>query len=82
MNTTATMTAQTAMSTASEYISYAEASALLAVPESSLRRWVREQRIPHLRLGPRTVRFRLQDLVHWLAHHEVASLDQGATDAP
>ena len=65
----------------SSLLGYREVASLLGVPAPTLRRWVAEQRIPHLRLGPRTVRFRLVELKAWLAQHEVASATPGETDA-
>jgi excisionase family DNA binding protein len=48
-------------------IGYEEAQALTGVSESTLRWWVHMGRIPHLRLGPRTVRFERPVLLEWMA---------------
>ncbi len=48
-------------------LTYAEAAAFLNVPRGTLHAWVHHRRVPHVRLGPRSVRFVLADLEHWLA---------------
>ncbi len=47
-------------------LTYQEASSRLAVPVDTLYGWVSEGRIPHVRLGPRTVRFETAELDAWL----------------
>ena len=47
-------------------LTYDEASKLLAIPRGTLQWMVHENRIPHIRRGPRTVRFRLDDLEAWI----------------
>jgi len=47
-------------------LSYAGAAELLGVPESTLRQWAREGRVPVLRLGPRAHRFTRPMLEDWL----------------
>jgi excisionase family DNA binding protein len=39
------------------FVGYGEACKLLGLPRGTLRRLVHEGRLPHLRFGPRTVRF-------------------------
>jgi excisionase family DNA binding protein len=51
---------------------YEEAAALTGVSESTLRWWVHMGRIPHLRLGPRTVRFEPAVLLEWMARRRVS----------
>lgn len=48
-------------------LTYKAASELLEVPIGTLYAWVHEKKIPHIRLGPRTVRFDLEELQTWLA---------------
>ncbi len=47
-------------------ITYSEAAVLLAVPVGTLYAWVHEQRIPHVRMGQRTVRFDKDALTQWI----------------
>lgn len=56
---------------------YTEAIERLGMPRGTLSRLVMEQRIPHLRLGPRTVRFDPGDLDEWLTAHRVAGRRPG-----
>ena len=42
-----------------------EAAALLAVKPSTVYEWVRAGRLPHLRLGPRAIRFTRPMLEKW-----------------
>lgn len=48
-------------------LDYREAARLVSVPVGTLYTWVHEERIPHVRLGPRLVRFPRAELVRWLA---------------
>lgn len=52
-------------------IGYAEAAALLGVPVGTLYHWVHRRRVPHVRLGPRLVRFGRGQLLSWLDAHRV-----------
>lgn len=58
-----------------ELLCYADASRILGVPIGTLYAWVNQRRIPHLRFGPRSVRFRREDLNRWIAEHRVAARD-------
>lgn len=40
-----------------ELLDAKQAAALLTVPESTLRTWAREGRVPSIRLGPRAIRW-------------------------
>jgi excisionase family DNA binding protein len=53
------------------YLTYAEAANFLRLPIGSLRAMVHAKRIPHVRIGPRTVTFELADLERWLAERRV-----------
>ena len=48
-------------------ITYQKAAALLDLPVGTLYAWVHQKRVPHLRLGPRTVRFDEDELRAWVA---------------
>ncbi len=48
---------------------YDEAATYLSIPKGTLYWLVSENRIPHYRLGARTVRFRRSDLDAWLSQH-------------
>jgi excisionase family DNA binding protein len=50
-------------------ISYQEAEQLLGLRGPTLRWLVHQRRIPHIRLGPRMVRFRVVELNAWLEAH-------------
>ena len=39
----------------------------LAVPESTVRWWTRIGRLPHVRMGPRTPRYRVEDVEAFVA---------------
>ncbi len=54
-----------------DVLDYRAAASLLGVSYSTLRRWVYERRIPHVRLSPRCVRFSRTVLLGWLADHAV-----------
>lgn len=50
----------------SQYLKYAQAAVLLSVKVPTLYSWVSRGLIPHVRLSPRVVRFRRDDLERWL----------------
>ena len=56
-------------------LDYETAAGLLGISRALLRRWVMHRRIPHLRLGPRTVRFDLAKLREWMHQCEVEVVD-------
>lgn len=47
-------------------LTYTEAATLLNLPRGTLHAMVHHRMIPHLRLGPRSVRFRRAELERWL----------------
>jgi len=49
-----------------DMLDYDEASAVLGLPKGTLYAMVSHRRIPHIRMGPRLVRFRREDLDKWL----------------
>lgn len=49
-----------------EHLGYEGAAAYIGVPIGTVRAWVARKQIPHLRLGPRLVRFAVGDLKRWL----------------
>lgn len=50
-------------------LTYAQVAAELHVKKGTLFYWVSQGLIPHIRLAPRTVRFRREDLRRWLEGH-------------
>lgn len=52
-------------------LDYEQASRLLNLPVGTLYALVADQRIPHIRLGPRTVRFRRSELEEYLRERAV-----------
>ena len=55
----------------SEILSYADLERLTLVPRPTLRGWVSQRRIPHVRLGPRSVRFERKVILLWLAERRI-----------
>lgn len=53
------------------YLTYKEAAEFIRVPIGSLRSMVHSRKIPHVRIGPRTVTFELAELEKWLAKRKV-----------
>lgn len=47
-------------------LSYTQAAAKLAVPVGTLRAMVSRKRVPHIRLGPRVVKFDEAELDRWI----------------
>lgn len=58
-------------------LDYAEAARQLSMPPGTLYSLVHRRRIPHIRLGPRLVRFRQEDLERWLQTQTVEEQGQG-----
>lgn len=54
-----------------ELLDYEAVGKMTALKVGTLRWLVHEQRIPHLRFGPRTVRFEQQAIKHWIAARKV-----------
>ena len=52
-----------------DLLTYAEVAKRLKVEVCTLYRWVRESRIPHVRLGTRVVRFDPAELRKWARAH-------------
>ncbi|MBI2376599.1 MAG: helix-turn-helix domain-containing protein [Deltaproteobacteria bacterium] len=50
-----------------QLLTYRRLSELTGIPIGTLKSWVHHGRIPHVRLGPRCVRFRAEDIEAWLA---------------
>lgn len=55
----------------SRRITYADAAEFIGVPVGTLRSMVARKQVPHIRLGPQTVRFDLDELEQWLRAHAV-----------
>lgn len=70
-------------STHQTLVGYADAARYLGVPLGTLYWWVAERCIPHTRLGPRSVRFDLDELRDWVARRHVPpaeSSSRGSAD--
>jgi excisionase family DNA binding protein len=52
-------------------LTYSETSQIIGVPLGTLYALVAQSRIPHVRLGPRLVRFRRTEIEAWLVAHSV-----------
>ena len=50
----------------SDYMTYDQLSEFLQMPKGTLYALVHQKRIPHIRIGPRTVRFSKQAIEKWL----------------
>ena len=64
-----------------EILTYADVCRRYKLKRGTLYCWVSQGSIPHVRLGPRTVRFRRSDLEQWLAERTVGSGPQLPKDA-
>ncbi len=60
-----------------EYLTYRQAAALLGLKLGTLYALVATKRIPHVRLGPRLVRFSLTALREWLDARTVPPTKMG-----
>jgi excisionase family DNA binding protein len=56
-------------------LTYIETARLLGLPVGTVYALVHQRRIPHVRLGPRLVRFRKEELDEWIARQQVAAID-------
>ena len=50
-------------------LDYSEAAKRLGIAVTTLRKWVSEKRIPYVKIGPRNVRFRPDDLLSVVTDH-------------
>jgi excisionase family DNA binding protein len=57
-------------------VGYAAAAEYIGIPTGTLRSLVYRRRVPHIRLGPRLVRFDLAAVDRWLIEHAVEPLDR------
>lgn len=63
----------------SRMLTYRQAATFLGVPVGTLYAWVHTRSIPHVRLGPRLVRFSREKLVAWVdARAVVTANGEGA----
>ena len=62
-------------------MTYQQAADYLQVPIGTLYNWVSLQKIPHVRMSARSVRFRVSELEQWLHTREVDAQDV-CSDAP
>ena len=58
-------------------IGYEEASVFLGIPKGTLYAYVSDRRIPHYRLGPRSVKFSLNELETWLNNYKIIMSSEG-----
>ena len=61
----------------SKLLTYAEVSARFAIKKATLYALVCQRRIPHIRIGPRFVRFVEEEVEQWLTEKAVAALTSG-----
>ena len=54
----------------SKLLSYSQAAEILGIHAGTLRRWVANVRIPHLKIG-RTVRFDHDELTQWIRSQSI-----------
>lgn len=54
------------MSDTTRYMTYDQVSDFLQMPKGTLYALVHQKKIPHIRIGPRTVRFSEQAIQKWL----------------
>ena len=52
-------------------LTYTDVARVFNVRKNTLFTWVACRAIPHLRLGPRSVRFRRSEIEQWLSHRAV-----------
>ncbi len=64
-----------AHSKAEPLLTYSQVAAELHVKKGTLFYWVARGEIPYVRLGPRTVRFRRDELMRWLEARAVRELE-------
>lgn len=57
-----------------DMLGYRDAAALLGVPLGTLYSWVSKRCVPHIRLGPKLVRFSRDDLAQWIQSRRVSPL--------
>ena len=55
-------------------LDYATVSKMINVSVGTLRWLVHDRRIPHLRFGPRTIRFERRAIERWIAERRVAEI--------
>ena len=58
----------------SKLLTYSDVAAKFAIKKGTLYALVCQKRIPHVRIGPRFVRFAEDDIERWLAEKSVAAL--------
>jgi len=56
-----------------ELLSYQEAANLLHVQIGTVYSWVSKKMIPHIRLGPRLVRFKREEIEAWVEEKQVST---------
>lgn len=62
------------------FLTYADAARYLSTPVATLRTMVHRRTVPHIRIGPRSVRFDRADLDRWIDARRVQPIEaQGST---
>ena len=59
----------------STLMGYAQAATFLGICRSTLYAWVSQKRIPHVKFGPRCVRFDQEVLQDWIEVHHIVPGD-------
>jgi len=59
-------------------VGYSKLSKYLDIPVGTLYAWVHENRIPHIRISGRTVRFDLDQIDAWLRQRQKGDHSDGA----
>jgi excisionase family DNA binding protein len=54
-------------------VGYERAAELLDVPIKLLQKWTSQKRVPHVRLGPRIVKFDEAELARWIEDRRIAT---------
>ncbi len=65
-----------------ELIGYPELAQLTGLPKGTLYSLVHRRQIPHIRLGPRLVRFRRTDVAAWMAQGSVTVAEPSQRELP
>jgi excisionase family DNA binding protein len=66
----------------SKLLTYAEVAERIGVPIGTVYSMVCRRQIPHVRLGPRTVRFSPEAVEAWIAGRHVATGNHGPDHVP
>ena len=59
-------------STIEKLLNIDELSEWLGIEKSTIYAWTSKQNIPHIKLGPKVLRFRLNEVIDWLSEKSVS----------